>query len=75
MTDARTEALLKTLGLNAGEVAANFFSIGDIVTLKSGGPEMTVCFSDEDGYEVATEWFNGGELQHATFHYLQLDMN
>lgn len=60
-----SEAWAKTLtdaGLDAGEVmgVASDFSIGDVVSLKSGGPRMTVesISEEEDGTTTAhCSWF------------------
>lgn len=38
------------------------FSIGDVVSLKSGGPRMTVCLVDGD--DVACAWFTRAEDDH-----------
>lgn len=42
------------------------FDPGEIVVLKSGGPQMTVKLTDEDG--VNCQWFNGqGDLESDSF--------
>lgn len=42
------------------------FEIGDIVTLKSGGPKMTVWAVREDSV-IDVEWFAGDLLQRDAF--------
>ena len=50
------------------------FKIGDIVQLKSGGPEMTItgrdrnAMSGESKTHWSTTWFKGHEQQYGTFH-------
>lgn len=44
------------------------FKPGDVVRLKSGGPNMTVSFEEDDS--VACQWFSGAKLdklEHARF--------
>lgn len=36
----------------------NKFNIGDIVALKSGGPNMTIVNIDEDYEKIKCQWFN-----------------
>lgn len=41
---------------------------GDVVKLKSGGPNMTISFIDNEfGTMFECQWFDKGELKHATF--------
>lgn len=46
------------------------FNVGDIVVLKSGGPDMTVeeweVYSGESG-EYRCQWFGGRKLEHGSF--------
>ncbi len=37
------------------------FKVGDVVVLKSGGPEMTVAVLDKD--HVWCQWFGGRKLE------------
>jgi len=46
------------------------FKPGDVVRLKSGGPEMTVDQAGQDMFErdrVWVTWFDNNKLQKATF--------
>lgn len=45
---------------------ASIFSPGDVVRLKSGGPEMTVKAADNPA-EVECQWFNGKDNKEAWF--------
>jgi len=45
----------------------NKFSIGDIVILKSGGPDMTVKDVDTGGKYVTCQWFSGKKLEQGLF--------
>jgi uncharacterized protein YodC (DUF2158 family) len=47
------------------------FVPGDVVTLRSGGPQMTIKFIDEG--DVYCEWFLNGEVKGATFVASQLE--
>lgn len=38
------------------------FKVGDIVQLKSGGPQMTVADANLATGEVQCKWFTGGKL-------------
>ncbi|HEX3560888.1 MAG TPA: DUF2158 domain-containing protein [Pyrinomonadaceae bacterium] len=40
--------------------------VGDVVQLKSGGPQMTVV-SDEGNNYFFCQWFIGGKLDHNSF--------
>jgi uncharacterized protein YodC (DUF2158 family) len=42
--------------------------IGDVVRLKSGGPDMTVRFCNADNSLVVCEWFAGKKLESSQFH-------
>ncbi|WP_179405581.1 YodC family protein [Burkholderia guangdongensis] len=47
------------------------FRIGDVVTLKSGGPRMTVIFAGvfDDADELVCQWFDErGHFRQETFH-------
>ncbi len=48
--------------------------VGDVVVLKSGGPEMTVnsLLNPDDDQVVEVEWFVGGDLRRAIFDVDQL---
>lgn len=48
--------------------ASSKFKIGEIVTLKSGGPSMTVneWVSFQNGF--LCQWFAGKKLEHGHFH-------
>ena len=43
--------------------------VGDVVTLKSGGPKMTVAIENEGnmGNTFVCEWFYQGEVKKSTF--------
>ena len=43
------------------------FNIGDIVQLKSGGPDMTVSSVDTEGNECECCWFNRKKVETAKF--------
>ena len=44
------------------------FAIGDIVKLKSGGPEMTVqSLPDTSGRSYRCQWFAGKKLESGSF--------
>ncbi|WP_228557434.1 YodC family protein [Myxococcus sp. AB025B] len=46
--------------------AKSRFQVGDIVKLKSGGPEMTVTYRDDDGDDgdyYQCQWFAGRKLE------------
>lgn len=44
------------------------FEVGDVVQLRSGGPEMTVQEVMEIGGHVRCQWFVQGELRTGIFH-------
>jgi len=49
---------------------ADNFKAGDVVQLKSGGPEMTVTMAGKDSYDAPTvwcAWFEGTIQKNATF--------
>ena len=41
--------------------------VGDVVQLKSGGPQMTVCKIDEEDNTYSCCWFNGKKVERADF--------
>lgn len=43
------------------------FKVGDLVTLKSGGPSMTVNGEKRDDDLVTCQWFDGRELHTDAF--------
>jgi uncharacterized protein YodC (DUF2158 family) len=43
------------------------FKVGDIVKLKSGGPEMTVQLVDPTLKSIRCSWFAGKKLEHGSF--------
>jgi uncharacterized protein YodC (DUF2158 family) len=45
------------------------FNVGDVVMLKSGGPEMTVSqiANNRGTLLIRTTWFEGDELKHGQF--------
>jgi len=46
----------------------NTFKVGEIVRLKSGGPDMTVRIAPEPPAKVYTcQWFAGKKLEQGTF--------
>jgi uncharacterized protein YodC (DUF2158 family) len=45
----------------------NTLKVGDVVQLKSGGPQMTVCKIDEEGITINCCWFNGKKVEKADF--------
>lgn len=48
--------------------SSNQFSIGDIVKLKSGGPDMTVRdVPDIGGTVYVCQWFAGKKLEQGSF--------
>lgn len=46
---------------------AQKFVIGDIVNLKSGGPEMTVRFYNKAYNRYTCQWFAGKKLEQGEF--------
>ena len=70
------------------ELTSEFFNKGDVVKLKSGGPEMIVegykqtmdmSFLTKKTYQknttkVTCRWFNGDELKRADFENTELDL-
>lgn len=40
---------------------------GDVVTLKSGGPKMTISFKDESVRRCLCQWFEGKAIQESFF--------
>jgi uncharacterized protein YodC (DUF2158 family) len=51
------------------DMAKGRFQVGDVVKLKSGGPEMTVKhqYDDDDDYEYQCQWFAGKKLESGRF--------
>lgn len=47
--------------------------VGDLVRLKSGGPQMTVISVDQDGIECT--WFDNGGIKQHMFAPETLDKN
>jgi len=45
---------------------ADTFSVGDVVRLKSGGPDMAVVYTDPDG-TIDCAWFDGKEKKIGSF--------
>lgn len=46
----------------------NRFAVGDIVKLKSGGPDMTIRVSpDTAGKSYVCQWFAGKKLEQGNF--------
>lgn len=39
------------------------FSIGDVVQLNSGGPEMSIHYISDNGRTIACHWFAGKNLK------------
>ena len=61
-----------TATLNAFAAEADLFNVGDVVTLKSGGPRMTVTYvgpvARTSGDGLICQWFDEhGELRQDTF--------
>lgn len=66
-------------------MAQSNFQVGDIVTLKSGSPKMTIneIITTEIFYErpskeleiniIKVDWFDGSNVQHAKFKESQLE--
>ncbi|MNJ42161.1 hypothetical protein D3C77_371160 [compost metagenome] len=48
------------------------FTVGDIVKLKSGGPDMTVQVVPEKGDNYRCQWFAGKKLEFGFFHFESL---
>jgi uncharacterized protein YodC (DUF2158 family) len=46
---------------------ANAFKVGDIVKLKSGGPEMTIEALPNQHYDYSCQWFAGKKLERGHF--------
>lgn len=52
------------------------FKPGDVVQLKSGGPEMTVVrYEPADGLDITCTWFNNNDLKEKSFHQDLLDLD
>lgn len=50
------------------------FQDGDVVQLKSGGPEMTVQgTTNEFGHKIHCQWFDGPKLMSGSFNPATLD--
>jgi len=47
-------------------MAKGRFKVGDVVKLKSGGPEMTVNYRHDDG-DYYCQWFAGKKLESGQF--------
>jgi len=51
----------------------SMFSVGDIVQLKSGGPEMTVADQPENLFQsYKCQWFAGKKLEFGQFKHASL---
>lgn len=50
---------------DSDERARDLFNEGDIVVLKSGGPDMAV--KDDEGHTVVAQWFSGKKLEYGRF--------
>lgn len=53
------------------------FKVGDVVQLKSGGPNMTVTKTGDDlleNPEYVCKWFGGRKLEHGLFPQDSLEM-
>ena len=48
------------------------FAVGDVVRLKSGGPDMTVEATDAKSADVVCTWLAENERQHSRFKSLTL---
>lgn len=54
---------------------SNKFKIGDVVKLKSGGPDMTVRSApDNPGQVYQCQWFAGKKLEQGAFREESLEM-
>ena len=52
------------------------FKPGDVVTLKSGGPDMTVkCYEPQDSTDVVCTWFAGNQLIEKAFPQALLELD
>ncbi|HCN49682.1 MAG TPA: DUF2158 domain-containing protein [Chryseobacterium sp.] len=68
-------------------MAKSNFEIGDIVTLKSGGPKMTIKeiktreflfaggSNELDVNKIKTQWFEGSEIKSGEFSEPQLELS
>ncbi|WP_281439441.1 YodC family protein [Pseudomonas moorei] len=52
----------------------NEFKIGDIVKLKSGGPDMTVQRWSTLENAYTCQWFAGKKLDHGSFKFESLEL-
>ena len=43
------------------------FAVGSIVKLKSGGPDMTVQYTEKEGKYLHAQWFAGKKLEDGRF--------
>ncbi|MBU4564049.1 MAG: YodC family protein [Desulfarculus sp.] len=48
---------------------------GDVVRLKSGGPQMTVKFVDREFHSVVCQWFEGHKLAEGNFSPESLELD
>ena len=59
-------------------MAAQQFSVGDVVRLKSGGPRMVIAQLGRFGYEptdrAKCEWFEGGKRGEDVFELSSLEL-
>jgi uncharacterized protein YodC (DUF2158 family) len=63
----RYDALIAGESLRAEDTMAKRFKVGDIVQLKSGGPDMTVKEYGLDPDDVWCQWFGGRKLEVGQF--------
>jgi uncharacterized protein YodC (DUF2158 family) len=55
-------------------MSAHKFGIGDVVKLKSGGPDMTIDAKSERVETVLCKWFVGRSLRAKVFHPAELEL-
>lgn len=66
--DVRAKMYSIKTGLDGPERLDSVIAVGDVVVLKSGGPEMTVCFvSRSDPTRIDVVWFADGKPDTASF--------
>ncbi len=65
---AGVRAERRTRSINRGVRSMPDFKEGDIVKLKSGGPDMTVTNPKSLGDQVVCKWFAGSKVQEGKFH-------
>lgn len=61
--------------INKGDFMSNAFDVGDLVKLKSGGPDMTIQSVNNSAapYTYWCQWFAGRKLERGNFSEASLE--